>query len=288
MFHSRSTRKRSAFTLIELLVVIAIIAILAAILFPVFAQAREKARAATCLANEKQMGLGIMQYVQDYDETYPQAEYGGNGVGPQVEWTDMIYPYVKNGGVGKGGIYNCPSQFDSNQSFNYGVHGDLMPGNYSGGLNPVHTTSRVDQVSDKIIIIEKGNNDTGAVGNWSYPIFDASQWNWSYGGSRDWSQPGKAINAATDNADRSIDTDANGRIGDCDFTNPNPVPNDWDRCSLLPRFRHSGTTNVIFADGHVKSMAKGSIKFGKNIYIAGLAQDMTDPNDKFLQSWYPY
>src|SRR6266699_2776893 len=64
-------RKRTGFTLIELLVVIAIIAILAAILFPVFAQAREKARQATCLSNFKQIGLGVMMYVQDWDETYP-------------------------------------------------------------------------------------------------------------------------------------------------------------------------------------------------------------------------
>ena len=61
---------KKAFTLIELLVVIAIIAILAAILFPVFAQAREKARQASCLSNEKQIGLGLMMYTQDYDETY--------------------------------------------------------------------------------------------------------------------------------------------------------------------------------------------------------------------------
>lgn len=64
-------KKVSAFTLIELLVVIAIIAILAAILFPVFAQAREKARAITCISNQKQIGLAVLQYVQDYDETYP-------------------------------------------------------------------------------------------------------------------------------------------------------------------------------------------------------------------------
>src|SRR3569833_2553172 len=65
------TRRSTAFTLIELLVVIAIIAILAAILFPVFAQAREKARQITCTSNMKQIGLAMMQYVQDYDETYP-------------------------------------------------------------------------------------------------------------------------------------------------------------------------------------------------------------------------
>src|SRR5512141_1862907 len=66
-------RRRSAFTLIELLVVIAIIAILAAILFPVFAQAREKARSASCASNLRQMGTALMLYVQDHDETYPIA-----------------------------------------------------------------------------------------------------------------------------------------------------------------------------------------------------------------------
>ena len=65
--------RRTGFTLIELLVVIAIIAILAAILFPVFAQAREKARQTSCLSNAKQLGLGISMYVQDYDETMPFA-----------------------------------------------------------------------------------------------------------------------------------------------------------------------------------------------------------------------
>ena len=68
---------KKAFTLIELLVVIAIIAILAAILFPVFAQAREKARQTSCLSNLKQIGLGLMMYTQDYDETYPMNLFLG-------------------------------------------------------------------------------------------------------------------------------------------------------------------------------------------------------------------
>lgn len=91
---------RRGFTLIELLVVIAIIAILAAILFPVFAQAREKARAISCLSNTKQMGLAYMQYVQDYDETFVfSSRWGIAGQG----WGGHLYPYVKNTAV-----YTCP------------------------------------------------------------------------------------------------------------------------------------------------------------------------------------
>src|SRR6266542_2865473 len=87
-------RKRHGFTLIELLVVIAIIAILAAILFPVFAQARAKARQATCLSNLKQLGTAFMMYAQDYDETYPMSNYGLPS-GVNRSWQYLIDPYVK-------------------------------------------------------------------------------------------------------------------------------------------------------------------------------------------------
>ncbi|RYF37083.1 MAG: DUF1559 domain-containing protein, partial [Cytophagaceae bacterium] len=89
---SISNKSRNAFTLIELLVVIAIIAILAAILFPVFARARENARKTSCLSNMKQMGLGIVQYTQDYDGTYPQNY---NGSTTSYGWADAIQPYLK-------------------------------------------------------------------------------------------------------------------------------------------------------------------------------------------------
>lgn len=93
--------RSSAFTLIELLVVIAIIAILAAILFPVFARAREKARQASCLSNLKQLGLGMLQYVQDNGEYYPALDNWM--VNPPTIWASVIYPYVKSTGV-----YTCP------------------------------------------------------------------------------------------------------------------------------------------------------------------------------------
>lgn len=129
---AQSSLKKKGFTLIELLVVIAIISILAAILFPVFARARENARRASCQSNLKQLGMGMMQYVQDYDETYPQMYWNTNGTvgvvqtqagtpgrkykvgytsgsanqGYWFSWMDAIYPYVKSLE-----IYDCPSNY---------------------------------------------------------------------------------------------------------------------------------------------------------------------------------
>jgi prepilin-type N-terminal cleavage/methylation domain-containing protein len=115
-------RWRNAFTLIELLVVIAIIAILAAILFPVFAQARDKARMTACLSNAKQIGTSVMMYVQDYDETYywqsawDECDNWGSGSwGNQywsyTRWPIRHLPYIKNQGV-----FACPSDKDSRRS----------------------------------------------------------------------------------------------------------------------------------------------------------------------------
>jgi prepilin-type N-terminal cleavage/methylation domain-containing protein/prepilin-type processing-associated H-X9-DG protein len=95
-------KKSNAFTLIELLVVIAIIAILAAILFPVFATAREKARQSTCESNEKQIALGIIQYTQDYDEVFPGGSEN-SGAGWQTTWAGVVLPYIKSTAV-----FLCP------------------------------------------------------------------------------------------------------------------------------------------------------------------------------------
>jgi prepilin-type N-terminal cleavage/methylation domain-containing protein/prepilin-type processing-associated H-X9-DG protein len=125
-------RSRRAFTLIELLVVIAIIAILAAILFPVFAQARSKARQASGLSNAKQVALGILMYVQDYDEVFPRAgwECQTNADAPDIpvgtpnpcggtNWQNVVYPYTKNAG-----IYTSPGD-SSTPNFNWGPNDDF-------------------------------------------------------------------------------------------------------------------------------------------------------------------
>jgi prepilin-type N-terminal cleavage/methylation domain-containing protein/prepilin-type processing-associated H-X9-DG protein len=109
----QKTSEHQGFTLIELLVVIAIISILAAILFPVFARARESARRASCMSNLKQIGLAMMMYVQDYDEHYPKNSYASGEVLPcpgntstscRAFWPLRVYPYVKSVQV-----FNCPS-----------------------------------------------------------------------------------------------------------------------------------------------------------------------------------
>lgn len=126
---------RKGFTLIELLVVIAIIAILAAILFPVFAQAREKARQTMCLSNQKQLGTAAMVYLQDYDERMPSdalapPRFAADGDWGKDYWVFHFRPYIKsnvgNIQTGAGSVYSCPSQpnlvvLDSSWEEDYGL-----------------------------------------------------------------------------------------------------------------------------------------------------------------------
>jgi len=127
---------RRGFTLIELLVVIAIIAILAAILFPVFAKAREKARQASCQSNLKQLALGVLMYVQDYDERVPVCSWPPcwNWSSNRGSWWwSQIYPYVKNNQ-----LYACPSC-----DFDAGVH--CRPG--SNPTCPGHLGIDIPQIN---------------------------------------------------------------------------------------------------------------------------------------------
>ena len=156
------TKHHIGFTLIELLVVIAIIAILAAILFPVFAKVREKARQTSCASNLKQLSLAMIQYNQDYDEMYPTAYFGGvsmfNGVFGNILYT--TYPYLKSRDV-----FSCPSNPTNAKLATYG---DTLNGLYPNIpcsytvpyqlFNPVfgapHNVGWLQQPSSKLLFVE--------------------------------------------------------------------------------------------------------------------------------------
>ncbi len=147
---------KRGFTLIELLVVIAIIAILAAILFPVFARAREKARASSCLSNVKQISLGILMYAQDYDEMYPMLYSRPVELGPcGIEF--MVQPYIANYQ-----LFNCPSsdvkrsETSRYQSFSYGYHTGIFRSeagrNISDVLRPAEIAIMGDVCQDNNVL----------------------------------------------------------------------------------------------------------------------------------------
>jgi prepilin-type N-terminal cleavage/methylation domain-containing protein/prepilin-type processing-associated H-X9-DG protein len=266
--------RRTGFTLIELLVVIAIIAILAAILFPVFAQAREKARQTSCLSNQKQIALGLVQYVQDYDESFPPGQYyapcsPNDYSGKWYSWAAMIDPYIKsgtkyaNGGVdAKKGVYTCPSNPADFQTFHYGLHLDIaidasVPWRPTCEEFPnVTTLAEIDAPAEKIGIMEKGNNP----GQGGWHTFATWEWDWvSY----------IAYNPSNGSYDPSLDNMANALI-DCDYEavdDPSAPAGPWVSCGMKPRFRHNGMCNVMFLDGHAKGMPRNSMKWYKNIFL---------------------
>ncbi len=176
--------KRKAFTLIELLVVIAIIAILASILFPVFARARENARRASCASNLKQIALGVMQYTQDYDEKYPvqqvmatpptagyQKNFASTTGADATNWLRATYPYTKSYQ-----IYSCPSTVPFNgtasQNANYAPNGDNAASYLGngvifrriGGVGAMGSLSiaAVDEVANVIMIHEGTDQRNGS------------------------------------------------------------------------------------------------------------------------------
>ncbi|MEN6642479.1 MAG: prepilin-type N-terminal cleavage/methylation domain-containing protein [Armatimonadia bacterium] len=140
--------QRRGFTLIELLVVIAIIAILAAILFPVFAKAREKARQSSCLSNLKQLALANLSYAQDYDERVVPLNLGGQ------YWTALLMPYMKNTQV-----YQCPSM--SNLTYAYApVFPTFSADSNWGGAayaNKSQSLGAVEYPADAIFMMEAQN-----------------------------------------------------------------------------------------------------------------------------------
>jgi prepilin-type N-terminal cleavage/methylation domain-containing protein/prepilin-type processing-associated H-X9-DG protein len=207
-------RRLRGFTLIELLVVIAIIAILAAILFPVFAQAREKARQTTCLSNLKQMALGMRMYSQDYDELYPPHRFG-DGVYPRAyTWRAAIFPYLKSLD-----FQRCPSNA-FNKIPKTGEKGwverdEPFPRSYcmnSAGLNDnifsARSDASVDRPAELVMICEC---------RYGYPNVHPSKETWSsFKYSDGW----------------------------------NPTPSSPQ--GVLQT--HSGMSNFVFVDGHVKAL----------------------------------
>lgn len=265
---------RSGFTLIELLVVIAIIAILAAILFPVFAQAREKARQTTCLSNEKQMGTAMMMYVQDFDEQFPMLQYYDQN-GLPVIWSSAIYPYVKNGEssnvvngttyyYGLGGVWRCPS-FPSEQTAQYGIS-QIIARNGSGTWQANNTPNYqiitvgladIDSPAEKVMILEKGEAYVSPEGvSYAQPLFDPAQWNWAGWMGFTNGQP----TSPEQHLELKYDVDANGKL---EYANYGVSP------ANMPRFRHAKTCNTVFLDGHVKAVPRGQLSWYKNIYIKG-------------------
>lgn len=180
MLKSSRQNRSSAFTLIELLVVIAIIAILAAILFPAFARAREGARRSSCLNNFKQIGLGIMQYSQDYDETLPRFSHGGGyngftGYGVNgddgARWADMIYPYIKSTQV-----FDCPSGTKTTAPYNRGAiaaggpflditsysYGYITPNNDTTNVGVAgRNLAQIEDSAGTLMLVEDGRQDAG-------------------------------------------------------------------------------------------------------------------------------
>ena len=203
-------QSRLGFTLIELLVVIAIIALLAAILFPVFARARENARKSSCANNLKQIGLGLQQYAQDNDETLTRGWYGSGNSGSDLtdkyKWMDCIYPYVKSEQ-----LFNCPSHTITTK---YRFRNGTNYGSYAGN------------------VAYWGQADPGGPMLKSLPEIEA---------------PAETVFA----------TDGGGNF-EIAWQNSaaNPTVTKVGNVPALNevRARHLEAANVVFVDGHVKSM----------------------------------
>ncbi len=276
----RTTHRKTGFTLIELLVVIAIIAILAAILFPVFSQVRENARQTTCISNLKQMGLAMTEYTQDADEKFPMLQYfNPKDMNDPIDWYSAIYQYVKNGKVstsaqgdtlsyGADGVWACPS-FPSAQSAEYGVNWQLCRNGY--GTYPQTTTeapgftpktaglAQIDSPADKIMVLEKGQ----AVDGYQQPEFDPGEQNWTAG-------IGPIVNGVPTNQSTHVEVTTDVDAG----SNTHWASYAYATPGDMPRFRHHQNCNSLFVDGHVKSIHRGQMDWYKNIYISGLYSDL--------------
>ena len=231
------TRVLTGFTLIELLVVIAIIAILAAILFPVFAQARAKARAISCISNLKQLGTGAMMYGQDYDEcTIPShlAYYEGTPDEYKGLWAFTIQPYVKNFQVqtcpdsdGTWGI-GWPEQPNSRVMRSYAINDEMSGWNNSKKMSSYQRPAETVQFADAFAIYDPpGDAWTGMQS--AYAKYQKKP--------DDITQFASVPAAAQFRGPRYMNS---------------AIQNGWE--APVPAARHNGMANVSFFDGHVKAI----------------------------------
>ncbi len=238
---------KRGFTLIELLVVIAIIAILAAILFPVFGRARENARRTSCLSNLKQMGLGLIQYVQDYDEIMPVSWYEsgnggstGNADGKDYIWQDMIFPYVKSTQ-----IYLCPSRGDELRAAYKYITDRTSSGDTSFGTYNVNISYFDNYCTG-------GNCLTGPMGQSIAAINETSGTVWAGEG-----QARQTKFGASSTVDLSYRQDNSTYPGNQpNFPTLGYQSSQWN----IQLFEaHLGTSNLLYCDGHAKNIKLSSI-----------------------------
>lgn len=262
---------RSGFTLIELLVVIAIIAILAAILFPVFAQAREKARGISCLSNTKQLGMAVLMYVQDYDENFPVGFSAISWTGDDL-WNQKVLPYIKNVNV-----FMCPDdktglielfgdwpQYEISYAANgsYGpwccapnwnsgfqLQGPMGVSNNSTWLDGDHLSdAAVTQPAGTILISEKHNSDVQAAVAAGYPNSTGNP-----GNLNDFWITGIFGGTDLDNSGGWAPSNIpNGTLSPT-VVYPNPAGQNGSVSAS-----HNGMANFLFCDGHSKSMHPGA------------------------------
>src|SRR5690242_8991182 len=225
-------RRRAGFTLIELLVVIAIIAILAAILFPVFAQAREKARQTACLSNAKQLGLALNMYAQDYDEVVPNQWWTHSGC---TEWDCtpawQLAPYIKNTQV-----WVCPSK-------GRGAPDPSVTKFISYGFNAwtiAKPLASMSQPSDTVFVAECGANaDLKHLGGSVSDGASDAAWLDTYW--RDYSYPKVKVSVYS-----KSNQNTNHRF-------------------QTQKGKHNSTVNIVYADGHAKSTRPSRLTWG-NFY----------------------
>lgn len=265
MQKGRGWHRVFGFTLIELLVVIAIIAILAAILFPVFAAAREKARQTACMSNMKQIGLAFLQYEQDYDETVPNGPYTlayAFGVG----WASDIYPYVKSTEV-----FLCPD--DPNGRGNAGQHPVSYAMNRDMGTNIGGTQNKGDNMSQftapamTVLLAEiVGNtpydNVTTTVQAW--PALPWSPVAYGLVGEPDPYDPFDNIASCSSMPALPLQFATGyigGKTGDCHYQNA--------------LGRHNNGAVWLLADGHAKWILGNLVSGGQNASTPSSAQWMS-------------